>query len=208
MAADSDQRKGLDPGSEPVAAVYAKALLGALEDSGQADAVVEELESLVVDCFDKLPQVEAALGSPRVAHDEKIALLDKAFQGRMSPVLLNFLKVASQHGRLDCLRAILRAAQKQLSQMRGRVEVELATATAIEPALQQQVTAALQTALGKPISLNAQVRPELIGGMLVRIGDSVYDASVFHRLRQLREDALQSAKEAIQTSLERFAAES
>ncbi len=208
MAANSDQKTRFDAGSEPVAAVYAKALLGAVEPTGQMDAVVAELESLVLDCFDELPQVEAALGSPRVPHDERVALLDKAFQGRMSPVLLNFLRVTSQHGRLDCLRAILRAAKKLLAQLHGRVEVEVTTATAIDSAIQQQVTASLQSAIGQPIDLSTKVQPDLIGGLLVRIGDSVYDASVFNQLRQLREDALQSATQAIQSSLERFAAES
>ena len=48
----------------------------------------------------------------------------------------------------------------------------------------------------------------LIAGLLVRVGDAVYDASVFHQLQQLREDAVQSATQAIQSSLERFAVES
>jgi F-type H+-transporting ATPase subunit delta len=208
MAADSDQQTRFDAGSEPVAVVYAKALLGALEATGQTDEVLAEFQSLIVDCFDGLPQFEATLGSPRVPHGEKVALLHKAFQSRMTPVLLNFLKVASQHGRLNCLRAIQRAAQKLVGQMRGRVEVEVATATPIDPALEQQVVASLQAALGKPIDLSTRVRPELIGGLLVRIGDSVYDASVLNQLRRLREDALESATSAIQMSLERFAVES
>ena len=189
-----------------VAAVYAKALIGVLEATGQTDAVVDELESLVVDCLDRLPKFEAALASLRISHEEKVALLDKAFQRRMTPVLLNFLKVVSRHGRLDCLRAIRRAAKKRVAEMQGRVDAELVTATDIDASLQQQVRSTLEAALGQPVDLTAKVRPELIGGMLVRIGDSAYDASVVNQLGRLRDEALASTNLAIQASLERFAA--
>ncbi len=207
MAAKRSNQKGFDAGGGPVATVYAKALIGALEASGQTEPVMVELESLVEDCFDQLPQFEAALASPRVPQDDKLAMLDKAFQGRMTPILLDFLKVAAQHGRLDCLRGVLWAGKKLLNELRGRVEAELETATEIDLPLRKQIVGVLQAALGRPVDMTATVRPELIGGLLVRVGDSVYDASVVNQLRRVRDDVLDSTTQAIQGALARFAAE-
>src|SRR3954447_26703284 len=93
------QKSGsLDAGRQHLGTVYAKALLAAAEKSGQADQVVEELESLVTDVLDRLPQLDAALKSPRLTHEERMPLIDKALGGRLLPTLLTFLKVVSKHG--------------------------------------------------------------------------------------------------------------
>src|SRR5262245_46105419 len=93
----------IDASRQHLGTVYAKALLGAAEKVGQADQVVEELESLVADVLNKLPALEEALKTPRLTHEERLPILDKAFGGKMSATALTFLKVVSKHGRLDCL---------------------------------------------------------------------------------------------------------
>src|SRR5688500_16298164 len=102
----------VDSGHQHLGSVYAKALLGAAESAGQSQQVLEELESLVADVLDKLPQLDAAFASPRLSAEEKSALIDRSFGGRVSKTLLHFLKVVARHGRLDTLRAILQAARK------------------------------------------------------------------------------------------------
>src|SRR5688572_19047662 len=129
--ADATHSTTLDPGRQQIGTVYAKAILGAAEKQGLTDVVLEELQSLVEDVLDKLPQLREALQSPRLDAEQKIALLDKAFAGRMQPLLLTSLKVLARHGRLDCLRAILSEAKKIHNEIRGRVEVRVATATPI-----------------------------------------------------------------------------
>jgi F-type H+-transporting ATPase subunit delta len=69
----------IDSGRQHLGSVYAKALLGAAEKAGQAKQVLEELDSLVTDVLNQLPQLDAAFISPRLAHEEKAALIDKAF---------------------------------------------------------------------------------------------------------------------------------
>jgi F-type H+/Na+-transporting ATPase subunit alpha len=70
--------------------VYAKALLGATEKQGSTDEALEQLGSLLEDVLAKLPQLSAVLESPRVPHEEKVAILDKAFGSRMNPILMKF----------------------------------------------------------------------------------------------------------------------
>jgi F-type H+-transporting ATPase subunit delta len=194
-----------DPSRQHLGTVYAKALLGAAEKVGNADQVVEELESLVSDVLNKLPQLEATLYSLRLTHEERLPILDKAFGGRLSPTLLTFLKVVSKHGRLDSLRAIARAARKQLNTARGRVEVIVQTAHPLSNPLRDRIVARLTQLLGRQVILATEINEDLLGGLMVRVGDTVYDASLAARLKQMQEVTLNNAKQTIRESLTRFA---
>jgi F-type H+-transporting ATPase subunit delta len=205
MAKSRRQRDGFDTGRQHLGAVYAKALLGAAEKAGQAEAVVDELESLVDDVFDKLPNVEATLVSPRLAHDERLPMLDKAFGGRMLPTTLQFLKVLSKHGRLDCLRAIARSARQQLNELRGRVEVLVQTAQPLTGALRERIIARLRQQLGREVIVTDEVNEDLLGGVVVRVGDTVYDGSLAMQLKRMEQVTLEHTKQQMRESLERFA---
>src|SRR5881227_3680650 len=115
MASPRRKSDSHDAGRQHLGTVYAKALLGAAEKAGQADHVVEELEAIVSDVLNKLPQLDAMLKTPRLTHEERLPILERAFGGRLSATTLTFLKVVSEHGRIDCLRAIARSARKQLN---------------------------------------------------------------------------------------------
>src|SRR5262245_31655452 len=142
--AKSTRHDTLDAGRQHLGSVYAKALLGAAEKAGQTDQVVEELEAIVSDVLDKLPTLEEALRTPRLTHEQRLPILDKAFGGRVSATLLTFLKVLSRHSRLDCLRAIARAARKQLDAARGRVEVLVESVTPLSNPLRERITGRLK----------------------------------------------------------------
>src|SRR5262245_31612100 len=195
-----------DPALQKLGSVYAKALLGAAEKSGQAEPVVQELESLVSDVLDKLPQLEATLRSLRLTHEERLPIIDKAFGGRLSPTLLTFLKVVSKHGRLDSLRAIARQARKQLNAARGRVEVIVQTAHPLSNPLRERIVQRLTQLLHREVMLTTEVNEDLLGGLVVRVGDTVYDASVAAKLKRMEQVTLDHTKQAIRESLERFAA--
>ena len=92
-----------DVGVEQVADIYAKALLGATESAGRTAAVLDEFDTLLSEVLDGFPRFEAVLTSGLIGHDEKAAALDRVLGKQVSPLLLNFLKVVSRHGRLDCL---------------------------------------------------------------------------------------------------------
>ena len=72
------------------------------------------------------------MGSLLVSFDDRAVILDRLLNGRASPLLVNFLKVVSRHGRLDSLRAIHHQAHRQYDEMRGRVRVQLITAAPLD----------------------------------------------------------------------------
>lgn len=205
MAETNAKPESFDTDQQYLGTVYAKALLGAADKAGTTEAVLSELDSLIMDVLDSLPKLEATLSSPRVSNENKIGILDKAFGKKMTKELLNFLKVVVGHGRFDCLRAIRRATRRIYNEMRGRVEVEVRTAEVVDSELLSTITTRLRAALGRDIDLTTRVDPELIGGMLVRVGDTVYDGSVINQLSRLRVATLEKTSREIREALDRFA---
>ncbi|MEQ8788746.1 MAG: ATP synthase F1 subunit delta [Pirellulaceae bacterium] len=196
-----------DTGQQHLGKVYAKGLLGAADKAGVTETVLEELRSLVGDVLSKLPKFAAALRSPRLSHEEKLTLLDRAFGGKMNPLLLNFLKVVSRHGRLDCLGAIEHEARQLYNEARGRIEVRVRTAEPVDQELLASITQRLSEALKSELDVTNDVDPELLGGVVVRVGDTVYDGSVANRLQRLRAATVAKTEQEMRHALARFTSE-
>ncbi len=202
--AEGKKSNGFDAGQQYLGNVYAKALLGVTEQAGNTEQVVAEFDSFLADVLDQLPDFESLLKSPRVAHADKEKLLDRALGGKMSTELLNFIKVVSRHGRLDCLRMINRSMRRLVDELRGRIEVEITTAAVVEGEVLDKVRHRLASSLGKEVSLVTRVNPEILGGLLIRIGDKVYDGSVKNRLERMREETTSRSLENMRRNLDRL----
>ena len=192
-----------DVGVEHVADVYAKGLLGATENAGLTETVLGGLDELVA-ALGQFPKLENILASALVSHDEKSAMLDRVFGGRVAPLVVDFLKVVSRHGRLDCLRVIHRQARLLYDELRGRVHVDLATATPVPAALADRLAVSLGAALGGEAVVRQVVDPDLIGGAVVRVGDTVYDGSIANQLKIVRQQMIDRSVHEIQSRRDRF----
>jgi F-type H+-transporting ATPase subunit delta len=193
-----------DVSVERLARVYAKAALDAAGGAPQQDALMAELESLKSDVLDRHPQLKELFDSRLVSQDEKLALVDRVFGGRATPVVINVLKVMARHGRLGLVRDMVSAARKMWERRSGRVPVELETANALSPELEQDLLKALSRVLGADPVVSSRINPDLIAGFVIRVGDRVYDGSVRTRLEATRRAMVARATEAIQTGPERF----
>ena len=119
---------------------------------------------------------------------------------------MDFLKIILEKGRFDCLPAIRSSAEKIFDEISGRVQATVTTAEPIEESVRKRIEKSLSTKLGKQIQLESRVDPSVIGGMVVRIGDTVYDGSVQSQLSQVRSRAIKRASDAIRSSLDKFMA--
>jgi F-type H+-transporting ATPase subunit delta len=164
-----------DVGREHVGAVYAEALLAVTEKAGTTDALVDVFDAVVSDVLDPFPEFERILDSALISHEQKVAILDHVLGPRVPAVFLDFLKVVSRHDRMDCLRAIHAATHVLYDELRGRVPVELVTPVPIDDALAGRLDGRLHELLGGQPILSRRVDPELIGGAVVRVGDTIYD---------------------------------
>ncbi|HEX3727166.1 MAG TPA: ATP synthase F1 subunit delta [Pirellulales bacterium] len=199
-----NKSRAINVGSLQVANVYAKALLAAAEKAGQAELLVDELSAVVREALDSAPRLEAVFASALISSEEKAQLLDRLFAGRVSAMLLDFLKVVAKHGRLDILRAIAQQCDKLLDELRGRLRVHVQTATPLADGLVGRLNDSLTRLLGGQPKVDSQVDPALIGGVLMRVGDTVYDGSVARQLHQAREQMITRSVHEIQSRRDRF----
>jgi F-type H+-transporting ATPase subunit delta len=194
-----------DPGHDGVAArnrlarVYAEALMAAAEDAGQVDDVGGELEAVVRGVLDADPGVEAFLASPAVGRQAKTEALGRAFGDRASPLVRNLLGVLNKNGRLGLVRTVAAAYRDLLDQRAGRVRVRVATAVPLTDEQRDRLTNALAARLDKTPVLSATVDPELLGGLVVRVGDQVFDTSVRTRLETLRAQLLEQGSSYVRS---------
>lgn len=172
----------LDIGAEQLGRPYAQALIGAASKEGVADDVIAQLSEVVDVCLNENPKLRIALASPRVSLAEKDRVIDRLFGSQLHPVLVRTMKVLNAHGRLGFLRAVRNSAVVLHDEQLGRVVAEVRTAVPLTNDLRSQVTAQIGQSLGKQVRLYEIVDATLIGGMIVRIGDTVFDSSVAGRL--------------------------
>lgn len=204
MSASGSGNLAYDTERQYIGTVYAKALLGAAEKANQVTQVVDELESIVVDVLPQLPKLKLLLESPRVPMEVKEKVLNQSFSAGSS-VLLTFLKVVCRHGRFDCLRVISRTATALLQEQTGVVEVRVTTAELVPESMHEELKTKLGQILEKQVVIRTETDADILGGLVVRVGDTVFDGSVANQLSQIRRTAVDQAMQQIRQSLDRFA---
>ncbi|TWU47387.1 ATP synthase subunit delta [Rubripirellula tenax] len=193
----------LDTGAEQLGKTYARALIAAAKGQGDgvADTIVGQLSMIVDEYLAGSPQLQSAFASPRVSQAEKFRIIDRVFADELHPTLLRFLKVMATRDRLGYVGAVRNAADKIFDDMMGRVVASVRTAVPLDDQTRSQIVDRLGSVMNAQIKLNESVDPELVGGMVIRIGDRVFDSSVQNRLNKLATKARQGFSSQI---LERF----
>ena len=193
-----------DVGREHVGRVYAEAFLAAAENAQATDALLNVFDSFVADVLDPFPEFEQLLASSMVSHEDKAGILDRALGTRTPALFINFLKVVSRHDRLDCLRAIHKQARALDDERRGRVPLRLTAPTPLGDALAERIHDHLRELIGGEPILERRTDPELIGGAVLRIGDTVYDGSIATQLENMRQQMIDRSVHEIQSRRDRF----
>ena len=204
MAGETSDKPTFDIRRQRVGTIYAKALLGAADEAGKTAEVLDEFRSLLEDVIEVRSDLRHAIVGAILNEEERLAVLEKAFRGKMEPVLLTFLKVVTKHERQDSLHEIYAAAVKLNNERLGLIEVTATTAATMPEELANSLSQRLHKQLGRQVVLRSKVDPEVIGGLVLQVGDTVFDGSVANRLKQLRQQAIQITAQQAKASLERF----
>jgi F-type H+-transporting ATPase subunit delta len=188
MAQAAQHETALDAGTSRnrLARVYAEALLAVADQKGQTQAVVDELDGLVTDVLAKSPAIASFFASPAINKKAKSPVLQKAFGGKCSDILSNFLNVLNSNGRLGMIPAIRLAVRDLTDNRMNRIRVKVTTAVPLGADQQEKIKKTLKAALNKEPVLTVQENPDLLGGIVVQFGDKVVDSSVRSRLDSLR----------------------
>jgi len=175
----------LDTGAEQLGKTYARALVGAAKNAGVADDVIGQLGRLVDEYLGGSSQLRAAFASPRIDESEKLRVIDRVFGDEFHPILIKFLKVMAGRDRLAHVDAVRNAADNIHDEMMGRIVAQVRTAVPLDDALRSQISDRLGSAMNKEVRLRESVDPDLIGGMVIRVGDRVFDSSVSNQLDKM-----------------------
>ncbi len=200
MAEQTQHQTALDGDEQQVGLIYAKALLSAA--GGNTDEIVSQLEAVVKECLDRFPALEQALGSPNIAQEEKEAMLDRIFGDKVDKLLLNFIKVLCRRGRAGALRAVQVTASTLRAEQLGQLHVHVTSALPLGDDQRNAIRGQLKTTFGKDAVLEEHTDASLLGGVVLRIGDKVYDGSVLGKLQQMRQNVLSGVQRSMRDSFD------
>ena len=197
-------RTVLDDETRHVAKVYAEALYKAAESADHVEPVLDELQTLVDGVFKNDPGLELYFASAAVGRDRKAEVLKKTFEHKTTPTFLNFLDVLNTHDRLGMVRAIAGAYRDLHDRKTRRLVVQVQSAVPLTDDERNQLREDVR-AVGhfEPV-LEEKVDPDILGGLIIRIQDWVYDASVRSRLNQVRDQLIERSSHGISSGRDRF----
>jgi F-type H+-transporting ATPase subunit delta len=162
---------------------YARAIFELARDEGQ----FEEWAARVAAAREVLsvPEVRAVLMNPSISGQERQAAVSAFLEGT-APESVNLGKLLVGAGRVDDIAAIEEEYGRLVDEAEGRVRATATTAVELSPNDRDGLTRSLSERLGREVRLAAAVDPSIIGGLVLRFGDHVIDASLATRLQQLR----------------------
>jgi F-type H+-transporting ATPase subunit delta len=175
-----------DSKSTDVGLRYAQALFDLAKEQKRLAAIEADLKSF------KVMRAESAdlrrlLGSPGIgAEDKTKGLLALADAAKLDPTTRKFLGLMAQNGRASVISSAITAFEALAAADRGAVSAEVTTAVKLTAAQETGLKAALRQSLGKDPEISTRVDPSILGGLKVRVGSRLYDASLRSRLDSLR----------------------
>lgn len=172
--------------SHPVARRYARALFEEARALGQAQAIDADV-TVLHESFTTSRELARVFESLVIPREKKKKVIEALFAGRLEPLTIRFVALLVEKERENLLPAIVAAYRALQDEERGVLEVHVRTAFPLNEAGAQPLVKKLTQLTGKKIRLQLQQDPSLIGGVVVRIGDTVYDGSVRQQLAALRE---------------------
>lgn len=178
--------------SHPVARRYARALFEEARAQGQAEAIDGDI-AMLQESFSVSRELVRVFESPVIPREKKKQIIKALFSGRLQPLTVRFLALLVEKERENLLPAIVAAYRALQDEVQGIVEAHARTAFPLDEQGAEPLVKKLERMTGKKIRLRLQQDPSLIGGVVVRVGDTVYDGSVRQQLITLRERLRRSA---------------
>lgn len=164
---------------------YASALFDLARDQKQIDSVGRSLDALNQALADS-KDLSELVDSPLVSRDEATrAFAAIAPQLGLDPITANFLGVLARNGRKNQLRPVIRAFRRLAAEHRGETTADVVTARPLNDDQMAQLKAQLRTRAGRDVNIDAQVDPEILGGIVVKLGSQMIDASIRTKLNRL-----------------------
>ncbi|HJZ37002.1 MAG TPA: ATP synthase F1 subunit delta [Solirubrobacterales bacterium] len=173
------------------ARVYAEALFAAGEDKGKIDELQEQLGQFA-DAVDGDRELQIFLFSPYLSSNEKVEGLKRAVTGA-EPEFNNFLELLIEKGRMPEIFRIRREFDELWKKAHQRLDVTVTSAIELDPGVVGKIGEEVERQTGEKVELTSRVDSEILGGIVLRVGNMVLDASIRTRLDKLRKSVASAA---------------
>ncbi len=164
---------------------YASALLSAAEEGNFLDLIVEELQ-VIKGVLENPRDLVHALRSPLVKGDKKIHILEEIFRDSIGEKMFMFLKLVVRKKRAGLLPEIIDEFQILLDEKRGVINVDITSAVPLSDEQVDELVMKLAAFTGKKIRPRMLLNEQFIGGVAIKIGDTIYDGTISHQLQLFR----------------------
>ena len=176
---------------EELAQVYGRSLFEVAREQGKLDELREQLGQLA-DALDENRELAVFFFSPYFSTAEKQQALGRLLDGA-DPVFVNFLKLLIENHRMPVIFRIRHEYERLWDEENRTLPVEITSAIALDEAMTESLGRTIGERAGRKVTLAARVDPDILGGVIIRVGNSILDASIRNRLEQLRRHVAQAA---------------
>ncbi|HHX61537.1 MAG TPA: ATP synthase F1 subunit delta [Epulopiscium sp.] len=165
---------------------YATALFEIAQEQNATEEFAKQV-NVVIESIEQNSEFMELLLHPKITQSEKIQLIDTVFKDKVADEITGILTIIVRKGRQNVLIDILKEFLAMVSDYLGIIKVTVTSAVELNHNQLAQIKEKIQSTTNKEIELNAIIDSSLIGGMVIRVGDNVVDASIAGRLRELKE---------------------
>lgn len=176
---------------QDAARVYAEALFEVARDKERLDAIGEGLGQFA-DALDSGRELRVFFFSPHFSSAEKVDGLGKAVSGAETE-LINFLELLIEKHRMPEVFRIRREFEELWKKEKRRIDVTVTSAAELDPAVVEKIGGEIERQTGQKVDLASRVDEEILGGIVLQVGNMVLDASIRSRLEKLRKSVAQAA---------------
>lgn len=176
---------------EEIARVYAEALFQVARDNGKLDEIHEQLGQ-ITDAIGENRDLQVFLFSPYFSSSEKREGISRVVSGA-EPALVNFLELLAEKHRMPAITRIRRRFDEMWAKEERRLEVRLTSAVDLPADLVEQVGEQIERQTGQTIEVETAVDENVLGGIVLQVGNMVLDASVRNKLERLRKEVAKAA---------------
>jgi F-type H+-transporting ATPase subunit delta len=194
--------------TQPSAAsrVYARSFFDLAMSQGGRNSVEDlmgELEEVVELTRSNLRFAEF-LSHPGITSEQRKKSLTRIFQGRVSELTYRFLLVLNEKGRISALPAVVASMDELAQQAFGRVEVDVFTAQPVAGGDLASLRSRLSQSLGKDVIVHPYTDASMLGGVKIKLGDQLVDASLATRLRKMKDQVSRSGGSTLRSRIGRM----
>ena len=179
-----------------IADVYARSLFELATADNAVDGVAGEFGDLI-ELIRARSDVATFMTNEAIDVERRAETLEKLFRGQLSDLLLNTLLVVNGKGRLSLIREIHAAFVRLREEQQNRVDATVTTAMTLNDEQRRRVIDRIGQRTGKQVTLHEQVDPEILGGLIVQVGDERLDGSVARQLSRIEQSLHERASQEL-----------